>query len=217
MDIPTTEEVSGLMGAISALIIALWRYREVVKFFVGIGKALYSPIKKIVQWFKLAQKLENDNIEIFKNLSEINESLIKINSQLKTNGGSTLLDKINRIETRMIVREHTDNALLQDDEKGIFRCDITGSNLWVNRTYARWLGCGTNELLSFGWRRFIDTDELEKYSKVWQAAFKDGCEFDYVVTYTDTQGDKIRLLIRATPITDDKNEVIGYIGQAEAV
>lgn len=215
--IPTVEEVSGLLGAISAFLVMLWRYKDVIAFFINAGRVFVAPIKRIVEWIKLARKLDGDSKVVRSDIEEIKKALKNIQYQLNPNGGSSLADKVARIEKHMIIREHAENALLLDSPKGIFRCDTEGSNEWVNRTYARWLGCGTNELLGLKWKRFIDTEELERYNKIWQAAFHDASEFDAVVAFRDTQGHKVNLKVSTTAIPDESGRIIGYIGQIDAL
>jgi PAS domain S-box-containing protein len=135
-----------------------------------------------------------------------------IKKELTFNGGSSTRDMILRIENRIIEQEYAQNALLLDSEHGIFRTDLEGHNKWVNRTFARLLGCGTNELLSYGWKRFIKTHELSRYNLVWKAAFEDGCEFDDIVEFTDASGDVINLKVSACPIIDDRGKVLSYVG-----
>lgn len=135
-----------------------------------------------------------------------------VKKELTYNGGSSTLDAIRRIENRIIEQEYAQNALMLDDANGIFRCDMTGHNRWVNRTFARYLGCGTNELIGLGWKRFIKGGELRRYNEVWQAAFKDGCEFEDVVEFIDTDDKPLKLRIVAAPVIDDKGKLLSYVG-----
>lgn len=219
-----TEIILGLSSAF----LFIFKYRELLGFGWKVINWLLTPVKIVIRWIKLARKLE---IEIAENKKDINlgrkeiddvrvsiEALSKfVKEKLSPNGGSSPIDAINRIEGRQILNEARHNALLDNSENGIFFCDPSGKNTWVNRTYSRILGCGASELLDFGWKKFICTSELDRYSKVWKAAFEDGSEFEDIVEFSDIHHAKIKLNIIVTAIKNEKNIVTSYVGQVSLV
>jgi hypothetical protein len=110
----------------------------------------------------LARKIEAAQLEHEKRFAAIEETLSELNKfvreKLTKNGGSSIFDAVKRIEDRQIVSDGRQSALLNDSKNGYFFCNTLGYNSWVNRTYARFLDCGTNELLGFAWKRFIKTE-----------------------------------------------------------
>lgn len=72
-------------------------------------------------------------------------------------------------------------------------------------------------MLDFGWKKFICTSELDRYSKVWKAAFEDGSEFEDIVEFSDIHHAKIKLNIIVTAIKNEKNIVTSYVGQVSLV
>lgn len=209
-----------IMGA-SSLFVLAFRHRLILGFLFKICAKIYGWGKSFGQYIMLPLKLSKQQIVDAEKSSKIEATLNDlsefIKQKLSYNGGSSLVDAIKRIEHRQIILEHSQSAFMLDTEEGLFRCDISGKNLWVNRTYARFLGCGTNELLGLGWKKFIKTPELTRYNGVWQTAFADGCEFEDVVEFTDVNHHTIHLKISASIIPDDKGGVIGYIGQVTAL
>lgn len=149
-----------------------------------------------------------------KDIEDKIDALMKFTSgKLSPNGGSSIFDAIKRIETHLLSREQFQYAIMQDTNLGYFKCSIDGRNEWVNRTYARFLGCGTSELIGFGWKKFIRAAELERYNDVWQQAFSDGCEFEDIVEFTNVQGEPVPLKISVSAMHGLKGDVIGYVGQ----
>jgi len=71
--------------------------------------------------------------------------------------------------------------------------------------------------MGLGWKKFIKMPELTRYNGVWQTAFADGCEFEDVVEFTNVENKTIYLKISASIVVDDKESVIGYIGQVTAL
>jgi len=214
--------------AASSLIMAIFKYRELIDFLYGGAKWLLKPIMGAIRWIKLARKLEigiaenkNDIESGRREIDDVRKSIAELTSFIKEkltkNGGSSIFDAIKRIEERQMASDSRQSALLNDSKNGYFFCDLHGKNSWVNRTYARLLDCGTNELLGFGWRKFIKTEELARYSKIWENAFKDGCEFEETVDFVNAHNQRIGLHISVSAVQNEKGETVSYIGQVTAL
>lgn len=213
--------VAEIIIGVSSFFMVVFRYREVIKFFLRVCQVLYKPLVGLANYIMLPHKLSKQQTINAENLTKLEKTLadlsVFVKDKLSYNSGSSLVDAIKRIETRQIIQEHAHNTFAQDAEQGIFRCDLQGKNIWVNRTYARFLGCGTNELLGLSWKKFIKTPELTRYNGVWQTAFADGCEFEDVVEFTDINNHLVRLKISVSAIPDEKGGAIGYVGQVTAL
>jgi len=199
-----------------------WKFKELITATCFVCRMIHKPFRWLYEAATIFTTLHESIQIILDRVMSLETKLEKSNDSIKkeliANGGSSLADAIRRIETRLIIGEHTQKALLLDDEKAIFRCDVDARNVWVNRTYARWLKCGTNELLNLNWKKFINQEELIKYSSVWHEAFKDGSEFEYRnLELTDVEGNPVLLNVSVCGIADQKNEIIGYVGQMTKV
>lgn len=213
--------IAQIIGTLAAGFVFLAKYREVLSFFWRLLVLAAKPFQCFWRWVKLARKLESaqeKNESRFDSLEKsIKDLTLFVKEKLSPNGGSSPVDAIKRIENRQIASDARQAALLNDANDGIFYCDVNGRNSWVNRTFARFLGCGTNELLSLGWKKFIHTEELKRYHQVWSEAFADGCEFEDVVTFYDVENKPIKLKIAANAIQNEKGETVSYIGQVTAL
>lgn len=211
------EHIAQVIGALTAVFIFLAKYREVLAFIWRLLVLAAKPFQCFWRWIKLARKLEAAQGKNDSRFDSIEKSIADltffVKRELSPNGGSSARDSLKRIEDRQITSDARHNALLNESKNGVFYCDTHGRNTWVNRTHARFLGCGTDELLGYGWKRFIQTEELERYTKVWEAAFRDGCEFESVVSFHDVQGHKINLHVSVNAILNEKGETTSYIGQ----
>lgn len=209
-----------IVGGVT-LITAIIRYREVIGFFWPLIKKLWIPFRGFGRWIKMPYEVSKQQAVDGKKIQDVETVLADlskfIKEKLSPNGGSSPIDALKRIEARQVVESQIQKAVMQDTNVGYFKCDMLGRNEWVNRSYARFIGCGAQELLGFGWKRFIRTHELERYNEVWQAAFRDGCEFEDTVEFTDVHREAVRLKISVTIITGDKNETIGYFGTVVAL
>lgn len=211
-----TQHLIEIISGIGGLFVLLLKYKDAIEFSIKAAKFLWKPFKWIAALVKMPFRLNDEAIAARERMDKvevtINELTKFIKKELTYNGGSSTLDAIRRIENRIIEQEYAQNALLLDADHGVFRTDLDGRNKWVNRTYARFLGCGTSELIGYGWKRFIRTEELRRYNEVWQAAFKDGCEFEDTVEFHDVNNQNIKLKISTCPITDDKGRILSYVG-----
>lgn len=205
-----------ILGA-GSLFVFLARYRDVIGFIYSVFVLLSKPFLCVWRWIKLARKIEtvtSENKSEIENLrKEISNLSSFIKEKLSPNGGSSAVDAIKRIEDRQLASDARANALLNDSKLGVFSCSTEGKNLWVNRTYARFLGCGVDELLGYGWKKFIRTDELERYNKAWRSAFDDGCEFEETVEFLTVEHQRVNLHVTVSAIKDTKGNTASYIGQ----
>jgi PAS domain S-box-containing protein len=206
---------------VSTVFLTIFKYREVLSFGWKLLQLLWKPVKCVIDWIKLAHKIEAAQIKSDEKVSNLEDTLAKLDKfmrdKLSPNGGSSFADAIKRIEARQIVSDSRQTALLNDSKAGVFFCDLHGNNSWVNRTYARFLDCGTNELVGFGWRKFIKTEELSRYSKIWEAAFRDGCEFEDTVEFVNAHGQKVAMHISVSSVMNELSLTTGYVGQVIAL
>ena len=220
--------IAQIIASGTAIFMLALKYRELVGFVWQCLTFLAKPFMCFWRWIKLARKLELEMAEnksgidsSRKEIDDVKKSVMELTNfvrdKLTKNGGSSIFDAIKRIEERQIVSDGRQSALLNDSRNGYFFCNNFGYNSWVNRTYARFLDCGTDELLGFGWKRFIKTEELARYTKIWSSAFNDGCEFEDVVTFTNAHGEKIGLHISVSIVQNEKGETTSYIGQVTAL
>jgi PAS domain S-box-containing protein len=220
--------IAQVIASGTAIFMLALKYRELVGFVWQCLTVLAKPFACFWRWIKLARKLELEMAENKagidlgrKEIDDVKKSVMDLTNfvrdKLTKNGGSSIFDAIKRIEERQMASDSRQSALLNDSKSGYFFCDSHGKNTWVNRTYARFLDCGANELLGFSWKRFIKTDELARYTKVWSSAFNDGCEFEDTVNFTNAHGEKIGLHISVSIVQNEKGETTSYIGQVTAL
>lgn len=213
--------ITQIVLGLSTVILTIFKYRELLAFLWKMAKICWKPAQCVINWIKLARKLEKSQANNEERLFHVEGSVAELDKfvreKLNRNGGSSLADALKRIEQRQIASESRQEALLNDSKLGFFYCSLDGKNTWVNKTYARFLDCGTNELEGFGWRKFIRTEELSRYSKVWEAAFRDGCEFEDTVEFVNAHGQRVNLHVSLSAVQNENKQVISYIGQVMAL
>lgn len=87
-------------------------------------------------------------------------------------------------------------------ESGEFECDSDGACTYANRTYARWLGVGKQDLLGWGWVNYIHPDDRTKVRQEWDLCRYEHRVFSMRYRIVGADGDEFVVETIATPIPD---------------
>ncbi len=80
-----------------------------------------------------------------------------------------------------------------------FICDGTGRYLNVNTAYARLVGCGRDELLDFGYQRFLPADQNPMLMQGFLDASSKHCSFESTLVIRRPDGTRIAASVRIVP------------------
>lgn len=175
----------------------------------------FRPLRKIYRALDIIaensehHKTLKENIDrIYTELSSQIESLRGfVVHELSYNGQSSTKDAVARTEqlvSRIAAQTHVGMEL---HPYGIFMCDFSGNNFFVNRTYAYLVGVTKEELLSAGWHNFVHD---AKYDENYKAAFEDKRDFSMNTTLVPRDGEPINVRIIAT-VLQGLDGYMGYI------
>lgn len=87
-------------------------------------------------------------------------------------------------------------------EAGEFECDSLGACTYVNRTYARWLGIGKQELLGWGWINYVHPDDRIRVRKEWDLCREEHRIYSMRYRMIDFGGEDFMVDTLVTPIPD---------------
>jgi len=104
------------------------------------------------------------------------------------------------------------NALMLTHHAAIFICDKSGSNLFVNQTYASMLQASKQELMGKNWQNFIAPADLRRYLRVSDTAHEDGQGYTEYLVMTNTLDEKIRVRVQTLILDEIDNEPVTYLG-----
>jgi len=121
----------------------------------------------------------------------LTESIKQIKGELTTNGGSSIKDAINRIESRQIMIDKRTKAIFYNEKDAIFEVDASGNILWANKRFHDILGC--KNIKGLDWVSYID--ELHR---------------DYFLRELESCSEKLRELKFETKNMDGKD--IKFLG-----
>ena len=93
-----------------------------------------------------------------------------------------------------------------------FICDGTGRYLNVNTAYARLVGCGRDELLDFGYQRFLPADQKPMFMQGFLDASSKHCSFESTLVIRRPDGTRIAASVRIVPHPEDDPPAHFWIG-----
>jgi PAS domain S-box-containing protein len=145
-------------------------------------------------------------------LSIGNRKLKSILGETQTNGGSSIKDQLNRIETNVEDLTLWVEASQHLTAKSMFKTDSTGRFVWVNVAFARLIGVGLEELKGMGWINYLSPIEHDRVSEEWKESIEDQRKFESVFKVLNAYSDEQKeVKARAYPIIKE-GKVLGYLG-----
>lgn len=90
------------------------------------------------------------------------ESIEKIEKEVTYNGGGSIKDSVNRIETRLFVQDYKIGIMFDNqDNLAVAELGIDHKVVWVNETYVDWMGLTSDEASDFGFLDAIDQSDRD--------------------------------------------------------
>lgn len=192
--------------------------------------ALYKILTDLGDWVKLfgpvfaffgltwryflKKKYEEFKVDL-QNLQKLTEYIPKIERidfELKPNGGSSIRDAINRIESLVTVQDKKLLSLFQSMPFGTFITDEFGNWTQVNLMLCRISERTETELKGRNWMRCIEESDRANVILEWERSIKNEMIFDMETNYITPTEDLKAIRISASQIYNHKNQLVGYFG-----
>lgn len=120
----------------------------------------------------------------------------------------TLADQ-NRVLSNISAMIHGEMEL---DPTPRFICDSTGRNLNVNTAYARLVGCGRDELMDFGYQRFLPIDQNPMFMQGFLDAADKHRSFESTLKIRRPDGTLLAASVRIVPHPENDPPAHFWIG-----
>lgn len=135
----------------------------------------------------------------------------QIHMELKPNGGSSLRDAVNRIESNLSKQKLYTRALVKTRPGGTFNCDEHGDVTEVNKPMCLVLGRTESELLGDNWVKWVHVDDRAQVVTEWRRCLDQRSDFDMDMKFVlpDKSTKKVNMV--AYRIEDDKG-FYGFLG-----
>lgn len=146
--------------------------------------------------------------ELLSGVSErTDRALSVLDAQTKT------LDDQNRVLSNISAMIYGEMEL---DPTPRFICDSDGRNLNVNTAYARLVGCGRDELMGFGYQRFLPNDINPEYIADFNAAAEQHRSFERAVRIRRPDGTEVHANVRIVPHPEHEPPAHYWVGVVTA-
>lgn len=178
--------IVGVVGALGFLWGGLWY----------ITKAFLRPAKNFLR-------------EIF--ISD-REQLKFIASQFYRNGGGSVLDRLETLQSSVLKIDRRQRAFSDLERMPIFETDENRRNVYVNKSYARILKTDDSSILGFGWKSFVHPDDKERVIKSSMECAKECRIYTDSFRMVDLDGESHTFDVIAYPQTDRDGKFGGYVG-----
>ena len=122
---------------------------------------------------------------------------------------SRTLDDQNRILGTISAMVHGEMEL---DPTPRFICDNDGRNLNVNTAYARLVGCGRDELMNFGYQRFVPADLNPTYVDEFEDAVAQHRSVEGTIKIRRPDGTVITTSVRIVPHPENDPPANYWVG-----
>lgn len=137
------------------------------------------------------------------------------------NGGGSLMDFARRTETALAAVSERLEMLAEtviaendtDESIARFHCNVAGENIYVNQTYARWLGVGKAELLGWNFLNLVHPDDVKKVQAHWDQCRRENRQYRMTHRVIATNGTVFSIAVTVTPIPEGA-QVKRWVGHA---
>lgn len=146
-------------------------------------------------------------------VTQLDSKIDTIIRQVTPNGGSSIIDVVNRVEKAQYWQQERTKALLSEVTYGVWESDGDGECYWINDVFGTMAGAQFWELRGQNWINVVHPNERDRVIHEWLEAVKH--RRNYLQHYTMVNlltGESFPVEARATVVRDKGGESIGWIG-----
>lgn len=131
--------------------------------------------------------------------------------ELVPNGGSSLRDAIDRIESSVVFLNERQKALMQDINEGVIECDSHGKITWANRTYLRKLDTTLDQISGNGWINLMHPDDVDGVVSAWSRSVTEAIDYHTHFRLRKADGTYVTVYSKAYSLKNSSGLLVGYI------
>lgn len=134
-------------------------------------------------------------------------------AEFKPNGGSSLRDAVNKIQSTVVIVDARQWAIVVGLRDPMWESDATGGCVRVNRALLDLVQRNFDEMTGAGWENIICPDDKIRVWQEWRLAVERKRTFESAYCVVDRAGERFRVQAIAVPFRAPNNEVVGYVGR----
>lgn len=180
---------------------------DFIKQYLDIIIASGTILTISVRAYITAKKYLDDN-------KKMQDMVQKIHSEITPNHGSSIKDKVNKIEQRINNQNEAIDKIskrqfwiLDNEPRCLFETDDSGKFLWANKNLKDLLKRDLEFLKGHGWKNIIHDDDREHVVDKFTSCISDGITYEDWFRICDANNKCYKIKCIAT-----KSETDGYMG-----
>lgn len=131
---------------------------------------------------------------------------------LRMSGTHTDVTRSKQLAEQLRASENFFQSLAQISPVGIYRTDVQGQCMFINRKGCELIGMSETQVLSDGWAMAVMPDDREKVLTEWQSAIQENRDFLLEYRFQHSDGKIIWVYGQATMIYEEYKHISGYVG-----
>jgi len=191
------------------------QWEKVLGVLAAIGGAVVG-VKFLFHFLKCWCKRIRDNMfgigDLKKDIAALAEQVTFVVSEFRPNNGTSMKDTMNRIETRQLLGEQTQWAILDDMKVGVYTTDGNGEFLRVNRKYLRMTGRTPAEVRGSGWVNTVATRDRDRVEHDWAQAIAEEREFESEFLLITPDNNRLEVTTRTYRMDGPDGAPLGFFG-----
>lgn len=184
---------------------------DTIKKFIDLINQINSSIVVITIFggymFYLFNKLK-PYTTITKDISDLKNEMSTISKELKPNGGKSIKDQINDLQSSTKTIMYRQRWILDNREEPIFETDEKGNFTWANDALMRLTDRSFRDLENNNWINALCEKTRDEVNDSWQIAIENQRNFEHEVIIIDSKNRAFSAKCHAV-IQEDKK----YIGK----
>jgi len=145
--------------------------------------------------------------------STLGGKLDEIIKELKPNGGSSIKDQLNRLETAVSISQAERLLLLDTINQGVWACDRKGNYSWVNDALRKAVGGSMADFVGNNWENVIYPEDRDIVTREWERAIDQERDFNlHYRLHNLTTNQPVKVHAIATPARNFAGDIIGWNG-----
>ena len=196
--------------------------------FVGLCAAFHKRITDGIVWLlhRTITRIKKDyNYHVNCPGAEMMAMVADIQAQLRTNGGSTMLDAVHRIERgqKILAREMKFMRIGQDlftesINFPAYHTDHLGMTTWINKVMKIMTGITADEdVMGLGWLSMVHPDDREHVRRVWLEAIADRRDYSDEYRIVSQATGKTILISSSARVIRTDDGIVGWSGTFKIV
>jgi len=183
---------------------------EIVGVIVGLVGAI-KILWIVGKWLKKKWNEMFSNTIINQKIDNLTDAVEDLRERTVGNSGNSMIDKLDRLEHSIALTSERQRARMLDSDELVYETDTEGNCTWVNRTYARAVERGYDELMGRGWVNVIAESNRDSVEDKWYESIEQDREFEMKVIYATPEGTEFPVMVRSYKMKHN-GETIGYLG-----